>query len=164
MESDNNPKSVLDGYLEQNKAEAQKNVSVDAPTPELASFWIRWGAAIVDGIIISVGSGLIMRFIKPADAVLLPLFFPMVVQFMYAGYFYSKNSATPGKMMLELEVVKESGERLTFAEGGFRDSVGKTISGVILFIGYLMALFRTDRHALHDLMFKTKVIRKTRVP
>ncbi len=62
--------------------------------------------------------------------------------------------------MFGLEVVQESGEALDFLKAGLRDSLGKYISGIIIGIGYLLALFRSDRCALHDLIFKTKVVKK----
>ena len=63
-------------------------------------------------------------------------------------------------MIFKIQVVKDSGDKLSFFEGAFRDTLGKIISSLIFGIGFLMAFFRQDAHALHDLIFNTKVIAK----
>jgi len=80
------------------------------------------------------------------------------LMFFYGGYFYSAKGRTIGKMILGLEV-RSSGKpgRLEFWRGGLRDSVGKTISLLVVGIGFLLILFRPDRKALHDLMFESEV-------
>ena len=50
------------------------------------------------------------------------------------------------------------GDPLSFIHAGLRDGVGKSISGFIFGIGFLIAFLRSDRLALHDLMFGTEVV------
>lgn len=68
--------------------------------------------------------------------------------------------ATPGKLIFNLQVVNNKNEKLSFVTGGLRDSFGKSLSGLILGIGYLMGLIRSDKKALHDIIFKTTVIER----
>ncbi len=82
------------------------------------------------------------------------------VLFFYYGYFYTKKGASPGKMLLGLAIYDEtSGAYLTPWKAFFREAVGKFISAIPFFIGYVVALFRDDRRALHDLLFDTRVVR-----
>jgi len=146
-----------------------------------AGFWIRLGATVIDGIIlaivqapISILNGVLGAMVggKPgqepnpemAMLVLLTTFIGMFVSIAvtvcYVGFFYSKKGATPGKMVFGLKVVStETGKNLTFWKAGLRDTVGKGISSIILAIGYLMAAFRDDKKALHDIMFNSQVIK-----
>jgi uncharacterized RDD family membrane protein YckC len=75
----------------------------------------------------------------------------------YAGYCYSRKGTTVGKMILGLKVQKIDGSHLDFWMGGIRDVIGKSISLLIVGIGYLLIFFRQDKRALHDLIFETEV-------
>jgi uncharacterized RDD family membrane protein YckC len=94
-----------------------------------------------------------------SDGILVPASTSILIDGLYAGYFYSKEGATPGKKAMGLTLVTSTGN-VTFFQGALRDTVGKWISGIILMIGFLMALFREDGRALHDLMFNTRVVSK----
>lgn len=116
-------------------------------------------AAIIDRIIL-VAIGFILNiFIRFDGNLLYPFGLTLLVDGIYAGYFYSKAGATPGKKAMGIVVIS-SAEQVNFFQGALRDTVGKWISGIILMIGYLMALFRADGRALHDLMFDTRVVEK----
>lgn len=177
MESDNKEKSVVEQYLGQNKTEAQSQLNIDpitsvaaplksvvAPMKSVvAPLGKRTAAFILDKIVLYVVTVYVLSpiFRIEQGAKFAPFIINILTEFIYAGYFYSIHSATPGKIVFDLQVVKVSEEKLSFVEAGLRDIFGKMISGLILCIGYLMPFFRQDRRALHDLIFKTKVITKT---
>lgn len=163
MESDNKEKSVVEEYLRQNKDEAQNQINIDGTKSSPAPLGKRAAAAIVDRLILFVIATYVLSSVfRSAHGFTFLLYFSNILsEFVYAGYFYSAHSATPGKMIFNLQVVRDSGTKLNFMEAGFRDGVGKLISGLILGIGYLMAFFRADKRTLHDLIFKTKVVVKT---
>jgi uncharacterized RDD family membrane protein YckC len=119
-------------------------------------------AFLIDTVILSVATRMVLSLVYRSGGgyQVASIFTNCLIQFFYAGYFYSKNSATPGKMALNLQVVTESGDKLGFVRAGLRDGLGKLISGMILGIGFFMAFFRPDSQALHDIMFKTRVIEK----
>ena len=82
----------------------------------------------------------------------------LVVAFFYFGYFLSKKGSTPGKMAMGLKVVdNDNGTNLSFLMGGLRCTIGYMISGIILGIGFFMAGFRSDKKALHDMIFNSHV-------
>jgi uncharacterized RDD family membrane protein YckC len=162
VESDNKTKSIIDAYLSENKDEAKKAVYLDSTSGHPATSGKRIGGAIIDKLILfAVSTYVLSPMIKPTQGFnMVPFFINVLAEFLYSGYFYSSHLATPGKMIFGIQVIKDSGAKLEFLEAGLRDSVGKFVSSVILGIGYLMAFFRSDRRALHDLMFKTRVVEK----
>ena len=162
MESDNQKKSLADQYLTQNKLGDDSSALNEGAKSDLAPLGLRTLSCLVDMVILSV---IVSYVLNPAfkvaeGSILVPFLLNIVAEFFYAGYFYSAQSSTPGKMIFKLQVVKDSGAKLSFVDGGLRDGLGKLASGIILGIGYIMAFMRPDRHALHDLIFKTKVILK----
>lgn len=129
------------------------------PTREIpAPIGARFFAAVIDRIILVVIGFALNLLIRFDGSFALPVMTSLLVDGLYAGYFYSKDGATPGKKALDLKLVS-SDRKISFFQGALRDTVGKWISGLILMIGYLMALFREDGRALHDLMFDTKVVK-----
>ncbi len=82
----------------------------------------------------------------------------LIAAFLYYGWFYSKKGASPGKMMMKLRVSNsDTGTNISYWRAGLRETIGKLLSAVLLMIGYLIAVFRQDKRALHDLMFNTQV-------
>jgi uncharacterized RDD family membrane protein YckC len=71
----------------------------------------------------------------------------------------SKSQASVGKMALGLKVTDMNGERIPFGKALLR-SVGKIISGMIIYIGFIMAAFTEKKQGLHDLIANTLVLKK----
>jgi uncharacterized RDD family membrane protein YckC len=71
----------------------------------------------------------------------------------------SKYQATVGKMVLGLKVTDVEGKNLDFVKSLIRN-VSKIISGVILYIGYIMAGFTEKKQGLHDMIAGTIVVKK----
>jgi uncharacterized RDD family membrane protein YckC len=71
----------------------------------------------------------------------------------------SKSQATLGKLAVGIKVVDTEGNRLSFGKAFLR-SIGKIISGMIMYIGYIMAAFTEKKQGLHDLIANTLVINK----
>jgi len=133
-----------------------------------AGFWVRFLAALVDGIIVTCIEFPIDRIIgvdlNNLDFGLKSLAsfaVSFTVIFFYFGWFYKNKGATPGKILMGLRVInKNNGKNLGYVRTFFRETLGKLCSGVIFFIGFLMAAFRSDKQALHDLIFDTQVLQK----
>jgi uncharacterized RDD family membrane protein YckC len=71
----------------------------------------------------------------------------------------SKAQASVGKMALSIKVTDMDGQRISFGKALLR-SIGKIISGMIIYIGYLMAAFTEKKQALHDMIASTQVVKK----
>ncbi|HXS93526.1 MAG TPA: RDD family protein [Candidatus Limnocylindrales bacterium] len=142
-------------------------------------FWIRFVAVIIDGIILRVVSGIITmvtvgsfytipRF-EPGDNPLMSLgslmsmvgtasLISMTINCVYETLFISQLGATPGKMALGLKVVRPNGAPVSVGRAAGR-YFAKILSALILFIGYIMAAFDSEKRALHDMICDTRVIR-----
>ena len=71
----------------------------------------------------------------------------------------SKTQATLGKMALGLKVTDLEGNRISFGRATGR-YFGKIISGMIIYIGYILAGLTEKKQALHDIMASCLVVRK----
>lgn len=71
----------------------------------------------------------------------------------------SSKQATLGKMALSIIVTDVNGNRLTFGRATGR-YFGKILSGLILYIGFIMAAFTEKKQALHDMIAGTLVVNK----
>ena len=144
-------------------------------------------AVIIDGIIMAIPIGIIQAILftslglsmtqlaqnpnpRPDQvlAMMGPLFgmiglsalIGMGIACAYEAFFLVKFGATPGKMALGLKVVRPDGSGLQAGRAIGR-YFGKLLSGMILYIGYIMAGFDAQKRALHDMICDTRVI-KTR--
>lgn len=67
----------------------------------------------------------------------------------YAGFESSRGQATPGKVLMRLQVTDMEGNRICFARATLR-FFGKFISVLIIFIGFIMIGLTKKRQGLHD--------------
>lgn len=120
-----------------------------------AGFWVRFFAVVIDGIVLAAINWLVRGVFGDVFGALISF----VVTFFYFGWFYSEKGASPGKMVFDLQVVNaHSLQRVGYLRAFGRETIGRTLSSIALFIGYFIALFRKDRRALHDLIFDTRVV------
>jgi uncharacterized RDD family membrane protein YckC len=139
-------------------------------------FWIRFVAAIIDGLLVSIVvwpvAGIIAVAIGVAGgAVRMPDIGVHLVRgiviwvlLFLADWIYeatlesSSRQATVGKMVLGLKVTDEHGNRISFARASAR-FFSKILSRMTLLIGYIMAGFTERKQALHDMIAGTLVVR-----
>lgn len=155
--------------------------AVARPVVQYAGFWLRFVAWIIDRIILQVVSWIVLlpflaslgiegffRGRPPRPEEMFPLFghiFRFVLIFLAISWLYyallenSTWQATLGKKALGLEVTDLAGRRVSFGRATGR-YFGKIISGLILWIGYIMAGFTERKQALHDILAGCLVIRK----
>lgn len=133
-----------------------------------AGFWVRFVAYLIDSFILFLVQGTIDFLIFKSvfvdtskidiESQVLYLSVNLILGIAYfAGMESSKNMATLGKMALDLRVVKENGEQLTFVNAVGR-YFAKVLSTIILFIGYIMAAFDSRKQALHDKLAHSLVV------
>ena len=68
-----------------------------------------------------------------------------------------RRQATPGKMMMGIFVTDYNGNRISYLRALGR-SLGRILSMILCFVGYLVALFTARNQALHDLLASTLVL------
>lgn len=137
-------------------------------------FWIRFIAAIVDGILVQMVvfpiSFVIGIFIGIAGAAshstgvglqltsaVLGGMVGILGAWLYGAFMESSSrQATLGKMIFSMKVTDLQGRRLSFGLATARH-FAKYLSALILFIGYIMAGFTERKQALHDMIAGTLV-------
>jgi uncharacterized RDD family membrane protein YckC len=145
-----------------------------------AGFWIRFGAYIIDAIILGIANfifqaiySLVIDLPDMSDALVNnpQMFREFIFSFMilflvqfaiavgYPTFFVGKYSATPGKMACGLKVIRPDGSRVSYLRALAR-YLAQILSGLILCIGFLMIAFDDECRSLHDRICDTRVIRK----
>lgn len=139
-----------------------------------AGFWIRVVAVIIDGIITNIAAyaiiiplalifgGTAMDALEPEAAGVGFAIVSMVISFGIPLAYYiittgSSMQATFGKKALGLKVIRENGEKVTYALATGR-YFGYILSSLIIGIGLIMAAFDKQKRSLHDHMCGTRVI------
>ena len=143
-------------------------------TPNYATFWHRFAAALIDGLLLLViycplalvlgvvgavaeQSGEGAQVASVAGQVLFQLF-TLVTGWLYSALLESSSwQATVGKKVLGIRVTDLEGRRIGFGRATGRH-FGKIISQMICFIGFIMAAFTERRQALHDMIAGTLVL------
>ena len=134
---------------------------------EYGGFWIRFGAKIIDGIVIlfiqlliSIPFYFLINGSPEAisTAFILVQVIGVVLPAAYATWFVGKHGATPGKMACKLVIVTSDGGKISYARALGRH-FGEWLSSIILMIGYLMAAFDAEKRTLHDRICDTRVIK-----
>jgi uncharacterized RDD family membrane protein YckC len=114
-----------------------------SPTIHPAGFWIRFVARVIDGVLL-----LLVVAVVPLLGAL--------VSVAYEIFFHWRWGQTLGKMAMRIRVVTMAGPALSIGDSVLR-WFGTLVSGVLLCMGYVLAAFRADKRALHDLMAGTRV-------
>jgi uncharacterized RDD family membrane protein YckC len=141
-----------------------------------AGFWIRVGAYLIDSIVLVVAQWLVFSVfgvsmlgadaLDPAAADTLATGGAIAAYSIttIGGILYfalmesSAKQATLGKMALGLVVVDAEGNRISFLRALGR-YFAKILSGLILFIGYIMVAFTERKQGLHDMICSTLVLK-----
>ncbi len=147
----------------------KEGVSI-AGVMEYAGFWIRFGAIIIDGIIMQIVNVIIsipLEFIgatsfeRPAvigGTLVFMVLLQLAIPAFYDTWFVGKYAATPGKMACRIKVVTADAGQVSYLRALARH-FAKWISGFILGIGYFMAAFDDQKRSLHDRICDTRVIK-----
>jgi uncharacterized RDD family membrane protein YckC len=166
----------------------REGVAPRQPVFRYAGFWIRVVASLIDGIILGVAGSAVqllllgsalgpftrMRQDLPPDEALaalgammgtlaLSLLIGTAIGASYEGFFISRIGATPGKMALGLKVVRPDGGPVSFGRAVGR-YFAKSLSLMILGIGYIMVGFDSQKRGMHDMICDTRVIKVDSLP
>ncbi len=158
------------------------SVAVAGTVYELSGWWRRFFAVFIDGIVISFAfAALAITVLVPVLGAFTPIFegealdadwdaaaaalqgavawfLPLTLVSAALGLAFEVYGWSFGKAALGIRVVRGDGHRPGLVHGAAR-SVGKSVSGAILFIGYLWAAWDPKRQAWHDKFADTYVVR-----
>lgn len=125
-----------------------------------AGFWRRFAASAIDGFIMMIPSLFLTAVLRNSFT---SIGVGVLLGFLYRPFFESSALAgTPGKALMNISVVSENGDRITFKQACIR-FFGQYLSMLILYIGYLMQPFTARRQTLHDMIAETVVIKNSDV-
>lgn len=147
-----------------------EGVRIQTGALNYAGFGIRFGAKMLDGIILGiVFVPPLFYFAFKAASSGQPGQFQILqggVQLLYVCanvafnvFFLGKYGATPGKMACKLRVVTAEGGRISYSRAAGR-AFAEMLSGIICYGGYLMVAFDSEKRALHDRICHTRVVYK----
>lgn len=79
---------------------------------------------------------------------------------IYCQLFYHYFGATPGKLLVQIQVISEKERTYPgFVRTFVREVLGRVLSDIFL-VGYFLAVARPDNRALHDIISGTRVVIK----
>ncbi|MBI5166882.1 MAG: RDD family protein [candidate division NC10 bacterium] len=154
---------------------ALREAGEEAASLPKAGFWIRFLAFLIDYALLSfagtvlaysifavVGLGSLFSggFTEDMMYLALGVVLPVLVAIIIAYYviFVGWRGQTPGKILLKLKIIQDTGEEMTYGRAFLR-WVGYLISTAILGIGYIMIAFSRQKQGLHDKIASTYVVR-----
>ncbi len=143
---------------------------------EPAGFWRRLAAFLLDNVLLTCAScavvipfvillGVASPDLQSEPAALNAASFALqgvsiILAWLYFAFMESSASgATLGKRVLGIMVTDREGYQITFARATGR-YFGKILSGIICYIGFIMAAFTPEKQALHDMIAGTYVVRR----
>jgi uncharacterized RDD family membrane protein YckC len=144
-----------------------------AAAVEWVGFWPRFGAYVLDSIVMAAVYYLVLEPVKlnlaefqsANQAEVLALLKTLAsqaaaqygIEMIYCVTMTAAFGATLGKMAINARIVRKDGSRLGFGRAWLRWA-GTVVSRFTLGIGYVMIAWREDKRALHDLMAGTRVV------
>jgi uncharacterized RDD family membrane protein YckC len=141
-------------------------------------FWIRVVAALIDGAVTGIVLGPVFFLLIGLTAVaggagpravneglgviVMLVIFPLMIGIPWiysAAMESSKYQATLGKMALGLKVTDLYGNRISFLRATGRH-FGKMVSGMVMYVGFIMVGLTQRKQGLHDMLAGTLVVKK----
>lgn len=143
-----------------------------------AGFGRRFAAVFIDGILLGVVN-VVLNIIStvvtgvlsassdstttPAAVIITGVvgLLNIAINFVYSIYFIGTKGQTPGKMALGIKVISKANpqQKLGYTTAFLREVVGKLVSGIVLSLGYLWAIWDDEKQTWHDKIANTVVIR-----
>lgn len=157
-----------DGNVQFN--DVDETIFVPEPIEEerLAGFWIRFAAYIIDAILISSISGIILSPLMLVNdgypieisAWTLNGIIATLIYYVYYLLMTKFFQQTLGKMIVGIKVISTANRPLTWQDAFFRETIGRIIHNAffILKLLYLMVAFTNNKQGIHDMIGNTKVV------
>ncbi len=148
---------------------------------EFASFWRRFAASMIDLFSVAVICSIIILIFSPYQWFGFDLFrgtekvfdeplwralpyliagnlLSLLVNITYFVAFWVWRGQTPGKMLLNIKLVRTDSSNITFVVALLR-YLGYIVSGSVLFIGFIWIAFDSRKQGFHDKMADTYVVK-----
>jgi uncharacterized RDD family membrane protein YckC len=124
------------------------------PSGPRAGFWIRFGAALIDGIGFTIISFALRAAIGAAGSIV-----AIVIAIAYFSYFEgSPSGQTIGKKLVGIRVIDfNTGGPIGYGRAAVR-YVARILSAIVIFIGYLWMLWDPEKQTWHDKLSGSVVV------
>lgn len=136
-------------------------------TSPYIGFWARFAAFSIDSAIVGVLTLSVFMpiiffigFSGSDNALVLGLIqvLGLCISPLYFIYFTHTSQSTLGKRFIGIKVLSESGYKLSLGKIVLRETIGRIISGITLYIGYIIAGFTAKKQGLHDMISGSVVV------
>ena len=155
---DENNNMQQNSNMQPSQQDADMNVA-PVSGANYASFGSRFVAAFIDGLLIGIPVNLVVAM-APDEMKGMLTGVGNLVSFAYFVYFTAAKGATVGKKAMGLRVQNmNTGANLTYVEAFLREVVGKLISMIALFLGYLWMLWDPNKQTWHDKIASSVVVK-----
>lgn len=129
---------------------------------EYAGFWIRFGAAIIDIIVVQIISAVLSYFLLGGivghrSSFLMPGFLSPI-SWLYHWLFIGLKGQTLGKMAVGIKVVNIHGDKPGLGIAALREIPGKILSSIAICIGFLWIIWDGRKQGWHDKIANTYVV------
>ncbi len=134
-------------------------LNAPATVTNFAGFWIRLAGALIDGVVISVISFLVLVIYYALSSRFSYFLLALIFSWLYYWLLIGLKGQTLGKMAVGIKVVDAKGSLPGLGTAALREILGKTISSIVFCLGYLWIIWDVKRQGWHDKMAVTYVVR-----
>lgn len=135
---------------------------------EYANVFTRLGAIVIDGLLIVpfyvpyfIIDVLVEQGKEPPVVVMIIALVSLIAMFVFAIWNtiirMGRTGQSLGRKFLNIAVLKSNGKPIGIPAAAFREIIGRWISGLVCYIGYLNAFWDKDNQMWHDKMVKCYV-------
>lgn len=143
-----------------------------------AGFWVRLAAYVIDSIIVAVvllvvrliwiGIGAIISGTILDGNVLFHYSLKDIVLYIFKVMYFALltwcTGTTIGKRLMNLRVVPaDRNEKLSFVDVLYRETVGRFLCGISIWIGYIIVGIDKEKRGFHDMLCDTRVVYEKKV-
>lgn len=140
----------------------------ESQTYRYAGFWMRFWAYMLDVIVVSSVSGILLSslsLINDGEPMMLAVWTVrgIAAASIYYLYFILMTKflgQTLGKMVLGIRVIQENDRPLTWLDVIFREGIGRLIYNIVFGLKflYLIVAFSSEKQGIHDMIGHTRVV------
>ncbi len=147
---------------EQERVNYNAYTSLQSNRLPVASNSKRVGAFLLDGVIgipISLVIYKLLAMTGLTDQLTLGILGNVLISVLYYFIPTAIWGQTIGKFLLGIKVISTKNEKSPgFGKAFMRELLGKTVSGIVLMIGFIWGLFEKERRTWHDFIGGTRVV------
>ena len=129
-------------------------VAASGPSGPRAGFWQRFGAALLDGIVVGIPFVILLLALKGVGYAI-----GIVLEIAYFTYFEGgPNGQTPGKTMLSIRIISIDNAQPIGYQRGLIRALARIISTIPFYLGYIWMLWDPQRQTWHDKFARSIVV------